>query len=224
MHTRSFTPGRSTGGGRSTSSTADRRWTTPTWSRASRGSSRRSATPTTLVAGSCGLYPLQLTWFDDGIYVLGAEPENRWAIGRRLDGIGTSSIDDAIAAMSPLVSRDNDAWLRAQLPSYLLDPVLLAGVDLARGDAATFRLRAKDGSIRELALRPRSNAVGVELPKPLPLHLQGPATLYWNGTSRWIAWCTSPTTRAPRIRTSGRSRRSPSRRSRSWTRTRWIAS
>jgi hypothetical protein len=130
--------------------------------------------------GTHGVYPLQLVWFEDGIFVVGAEPANRWAIGRRLAGIGAQSIDQAIAAMSPLVSRDNDAGLRGLLPTLLLDPVLLAGTDLGSADGATFRLADQDGSIRELALRPVPRPVSVEPPRSLPLHLQGPLTRYWN--------------------------------------------
>jgi hypothetical protein len=134
---------------------------------------------TQLVAPGHGSYRLALTWFDDGIFVIGADEP--WAIGRRLVAIGTHSIDQAIAALSPLISRDNVAALHGELPDALVDPVLLAGVDLApTARAATFVLAASDGTTRELALEPAAHPAAVAPPSPLPLHLRGPATSYWN--------------------------------------------
>lgn len=134
---------------------------------------------TALVAPRHGLYRLALTWFDDGIFVIGADEP--WAIGRRLVAIGTHSIDQAIAVVTPLVSRDNAAGLHGELPDALVDPMLLAGVDLApTAHAATFVLAASDGTTRELALEPAEHPAAVAPPSPLPLHLRGPATSYWN--------------------------------------------
>lgn len=122
------------------------------------------------VWGRHGYYPLALVWFDDGIYVVGADDPS--AIGGKLVGVGTRSLDDAIAALTPLVSRDNVAGLHGQLPEILLDPAILAGVDLA----PPFRLA--DG--RALDVQPAAHGAPVAPPHPVPLHLQGPNTNYWN--------------------------------------------
>src|SRR5437588_710272 len=81
-----------------------------------------------------------------------------------------------LAAIRPLVSRDNDAGLHGQLPELLLDPALLAGADLAPPDHAVFRVIAADGNARELDLRPGEFGANTAPPKRLPLHLQGPST------------------------------------------------
>jgi hypothetical protein len=134
---------------------------------------------TAIVSPRHDIYRLALTWFDDGIFVIGADQP--WAIGGRLVAIGTHSIDQAIAAMTPLVARDNAAALHGEIPELLVDPVLLAGVDLApTTHAATFVLAANDGTTRELALEPAAHPAAVAPPSPLPLHLRGPAALYWN--------------------------------------------
>ena len=106
------------------------------------------------VFGRTGVYPIVLVWFDDGIFVVGADAEHGWAIGKKLVGIGTHPVDEVIAAMSPVVARDNVAGLHGELPTLLEDPALLAGVDLAATDHATFRLAGADGTTRELELRP----------------------------------------------------------------------
>ena len=130
-------------------------------------------------AGRRGVYRLDLTWFADGIFVTGADEP--WAIGRRVVAIDTHPIDAAIAAMTPLVARDNVATLHGRLPALLVDPVLLAGADLApTAHGATFVLADRDGRARELALEPAAAPVATAPPTPLPLHLQGPDARYWN--------------------------------------------
>jgi hypothetical protein len=131
-----------------------------------------------------GVYPLALTWFEDGIFVTGisadAGPDTGWALGKQLVAIGPHPIAEVIAAMTPLSSHDNDAGLRDELPVLLLDPALLAGVDLAPADHATFRLADAQGTPRDLELRPARYGAPITLPTPLPVHLRGPNTGYWN--------------------------------------------
>lgn len=128
-------------------------------------------------------YPLALVWFEDGIFVIGSRSEDRWAVGRKVTGVGGRPIADVIAALTALVPHNNDPWLRAELPGWLRDPGVLAGLDLGTPEHATYSLTAADGSVRELEVRPNSKD-DVELvpPTPLPLHLQGPSgrPRYWN--------------------------------------------
>jgi hypothetical protein len=128
--------------------------------------------------GQHGHYRLALIWFEDGIFVGGAD--DGWAIGRRVVAIDHHPIADAIAAMTPLVPHENDPWLHARLPQFLVDAELLAGLGLTRADHATFGLADDAGQVRELELAPASGNVSVAPPRELPLHLQGPKTLYWN--------------------------------------------
>ncbi len=130
------------------------------------------------VGGRSGWYPLALVWFDDGIFVVGAD--EKWAIGRRVAAISGHPIEAVIAAMTPLVSHDNLAGLHGQLPDVLLDPAMLAGADLAPADHASYWLAAADGTMRELVVKPGKHGAQVVPPQPLPLHLQGPRVNYWN--------------------------------------------
>jgi hypothetical protein len=125
-------------------------------------------------------YPVDLLWFDDGVFVGGTDPSNGWAIGKRVTAIGGRSIDDAMATLGALVPHDNDAHLRDEMPAMLTDPTALAGTDLVLGDAVTYVLEDGKGT-RELTVSPAAGGVPLAPPKPLPLHLQGPTQLaYWN--------------------------------------------
>lgn len=128
--------------------------------------------------GSAGVYPVTFTWFDDGIFVTGAaEP---WAIGMRLVGVGTKSLDDALALIAPLIAHDSPAGLHARADDVLGDVALLAGLDLGTPQGATFVLAGADGTQRSLAVVPGKLRAQVVPPAKLPLHLQGPPYFYWN--------------------------------------------
>ncbi len=124
-------------------------------------------------------YPVRFLWFDDGVFVGGADARNTWAIGKKVVAVGNRKIDDAIATLASLVPYENDAGMRNEVPPLLSDPVALVGTDLVLGDIAspaTFTLA--DG--KTLSVTP-GHAVALAPPKTLPLHLQGPTDRpYWN--------------------------------------------
>ena len=132
--------------------------------------------------GAAGRYPVSFVWFDDGIFVVGAAARSSVAsVGRKLVAIGAHPIADVIAAITPLVSRDNDVGVAAHVPDFLSDVALLAGIELAPITGATFVLADGAGKTRDLALIPGKAAAPVALPSVLPLHsARGPNTNYWN--------------------------------------------
>ena len=135
------------------------------------------------VVGRTEPYPLALVWFEDGIFVIGSRAEDRWAVGRKVVEVNGHRIDEVIAALTPLIPRNNEAWLHAELPGWLVDPVVLAGLDLSPIDRATFELAGTDGTVRDLELRPTGGReVAIVPPATLPLHLRAPARglNYWN--------------------------------------------
>ncbi len=130
------------------------------------------------VYGTAGVYPLAFTWFDDGIYVTGASDAQ--LVGKKLAGIGTHPTAEVIAALTPLISHENEFGVHDDIPGMLVDRALLAGAELAPADHATFRLVGADGAERPVELQPGKLRVAVAPPRSPPLHLQGPATNYWN--------------------------------------------
>jgi hypothetical protein len=125
------------------------------------------------------MLPVRLLWFDDGMFVGGADPETTWAIGKKVVAVGGHPIDDVIARLTPLVAYENDSGLRNELPALISDPLVLAGTDLAPADRATFTL-ADGAGTRELELQ-AGHGVTLAPPRSLPVHLQGPTQLaYWN--------------------------------------------
>jgi hypothetical protein len=126
------------------------------------------------------LYPLRLWWAPEGLIVLGAQ--NRRFVGARLVAVDGHPIADVVAAVTPLVSHDNDETVRERLPGYLITAEVLHGLGLA-GATATFAFA--DG--RRVTLRPlvpplQELAVGGWYTAPIP------ATLPRARQPRWLRY------------------------------------
>jgi hypothetical protein len=99
-------------------------------------------------------YPLRLYWFEDGLYVIEAAVNNYRALGRKLVQIGDTPIDQAYAAVSTLISHENDQWVKFLSPDYVTTPEILRALHIAPDlDRASFTFEDTDGSRFTLDLR-----------------------------------------------------------------------
>jgi hypothetical protein len=92
-------------------------------------------------------YPLKLYWFPDGLYVLDAA--DRRLIGARLASIEGRPADEVIAAIGPLMTRDNESTIRMRLPGFVVSEEVLAGLGI--GDGGPARFEFADGRSATLA-------------------------------------------------------------------------
>jgi hypothetical protein len=129
--------------------------------------------------------PLRLTRLADGLYVTAADEARAPLLGARVVAIGELAADELEARAAPLVSHENDAWLRYQVPRLLVIPEVLHALgavgDPARAlvwadDATGARLRVEAPAVLgQAALVDLTTASGA----PLPLHRQRQGENYW---------------------------------------------
>jgi len=67
------------------------------------------------------LYPLRLYWFEDGVYLVDAEPVKE-LIGAKLESINGKPISQLLEAVSPFISRDGPMWVCSWAPIHILSP------------------------------------------------------------------------------------------------------
>ncbi len=130
-------------------------------------------------------FPLWLSEFEDGIFVVGSARHD--LVGAELIGIGGSDVGDILLAVTPLVAHDNEWTIRARRPAFLVDACVLGGLGVIDDVGRTnFRLRASDGSIVHAGFEPM--AVGDYLaeamtpgwsPQPQPTYLRRRNELHW---------------------------------------------
>lgn len=82
--------------------------------------------------GSYGvqMYPLRLYWFSDGLFVVDALPPYGELVGARVDAVAGHDTDDVLAAVEPLVPRDNEQQVLTHAPRLMLAAEVLHGLGL----------------------------------------------------------------------------------------------
>ena len=87
--------------------------------------------------------PLRLWLFGDDVVIVAALPPYADLLGRRVGTIEGHPIADVLAALDPLVPRDNQQTVRLLMPRFLLIPQILRGAGLA--DAGSVALGVDHG-------------------------------------------------------------------------------
>ena len=90
------------------------------------------------------LYPVRVYWFSDGLTVVGGRNVE---LGSKLVAIGGVPIDDVVARVRPLITRDNEWSFRERAPYYLVCAEVLHGLGLA----PTFTFETRAGQARRRA-------------------------------------------------------------------------
>jgi hypothetical protein len=109
--------------------------------------------------------PVELGFLEDGLFVTRADPAHAGLAGARVIRIGKLAVDDAVRAVAPVISHENDAFLRNAAPLYLMIPEVAAAIGLT-DDPETLPLEVeKAGVPHTIVLAPSG---------PLPLRGHGP--------------------------------------------------
>jgi hypothetical protein len=140
-----------------------------------------------LPALKLGFRPLPVTfhWFADGLTILSTTPEHTAALGTRVLKIGPLTAEQALAAVAPYISYENQNYLRVSSPSYLNKMALLREIGaVGEGNAVTLTLAKAGGEPFTLNVKPREPnlkdvSAADELHVPEPLARKHPGAWYW---------------------------------------------
>lgn len=142
--------------------------------------------------------PLRLELYAEGLFVEAGDAALGDAIGGRVVAIGGVSTEDALERIAPLVSRDNDIWIRTMAPLFLVRTEILHATGLSANPMAAELTIEREGrtlGIRvealpepvvvrhEPGLRATLTEAWVEArdtsSKASPLYLKHPDSAYW---------------------------------------------
>lgn len=94
------------------------------------------------------MLPVDMFLFTEGLYVIGAAPGCEHLLGARVDKIGGLVIDEVMAALDPVMTRDNEHWLTLRFPVLVRYTAALEALGI--GHELTVRLA--DGTMDEVRL------------------------------------------------------------------------
>lgn len=114
-------------------------------------------------------YPYRLYWFSDGLYIQSADKQYEKAVGGRILKIGNMKTDDAIAAIRPLVSYENEQGFKSNSIFFLANPQFMQVQGITNTDQEVSMLISKDGKEQTVTFKSVDNtppsATGIELPE-----------------------------------------------------------
>lgn len=115
-------------------------------------------------------YPYQLFWFSDGLYIKAADKKYEQAVGGRVIRIGNMKTEDALEAIRPLVSYENEQGYKSNGPFFLATPEFLQTCGITQTAAEIPIVIMKDGREQTVVFKPDpgnngGSATGLEIPE-----------------------------------------------------------
>lgn len=101
-------------------------------------------------------YPIELYWFDDGIFVINSTQEYSSIIGQRLVAINHLPIDEIITKLSSLIPSGNEGRLKYISPKYLSIPEILEALDIIDSTNQATYILEKENKLTEVQMTPTS--------------------------------------------------------------------
>jgi len=139
--------------------------------------------------------PVQFYLFEEGLFVTAADPGSAELLGAQVLRFGGRPVDEVLAAIDPLIARDNDCWPKSVAPVLLRQlPLVHAAGGAPAPDRVTLTARLLDGGTRDVevaagdAWAPPAWTVPCPpgwlflpetLPEPVPPYLRNCGANYW---------------------------------------------
>ncbi|MGI6119271.1 MAG: peptidase S41 [Desulfosporosinus sp.] len=132
--------------------------------------------------GSEYRYPLELHWFSEGIYITGTSKEYPQLLDARIITLNGRKIEEAAAALRPILAGANESWFKTQIVYYLPIPGVLKYFGLSKAEEIELGVELDNGQRQTVKLKSVSykDYVSAEqLTRPLPLYRSQPDKNYW---------------------------------------------
>jgi tetratricopeptide (TPR) repeat protein len=142
----------------------------------------------------CQTLPADFYLFAEGLFVTAADPRHRSVLGAQVTAFDGRPTDEIMAALDPIISRDNDSQVKTAAARWLRHPPILHALDLITSPTSvTLDLRLLDGTRAEYSMdvdpsaprrTVRSLPLGwLRLPQtlkvPVPRYLRNRDLEYW---------------------------------------------
>jgi hypothetical protein len=137
--------------------------------------------------------PLRLWLFEDEAVIVDALVPHVDLVGARVDSIEGTPIVEVLAALDPLIPRDNAQTVRLLTPRYLLIPQVLRGLGIADDGPVTLGVTSEAGATSLVEVEPVPMVEYNAWAGPYGLHLpDDPAVLYLSRIAEALWWKVLP--------------------------------
>ncbi|KAE9630661.1 peptidase S41 [Defluviitalea raffinosedens] len=139
-------------------------------------------THTGLNMGVESMYPLELHWFAEGIYITGTSKEHQELLNTRIIKVNGIKMEEAANKLRPLLQGANESWFKNQVIYYLTIPGVLKYFGLSESDEIGLEIELTDGQKKQVQLKPINYEEYVPIEqsdKVIPLYRSHPDENYW---------------------------------------------
>lgn len=139
--------------------------------------------------------PVQFYWFEEGLFVIAADPKHKDLLGSQVLKFGGREVSEIVRVIQATSSEDNPIWIKQTAPYRMRNlPLLHAAGAIPDPNKVELVLRGLDGKERTVTLAADTTQPNIwntlpnppewiNLPQtlktPVPLYLKNPAARYW---------------------------------------------
>ncbi len=85
--------------------------------------------------------PLKTELFDDGLYIIGIDISKKKYLAKRIVAINNVSVEEIYNRLEPLISYENEYWMKKQIPEFVVKPKALEYLNVIdKADFVSFQL------------------------------------------------------------------------------------
>lgn len=128
------------------------------------------------------MYPLELHWFAEGIYITGTTKEYQELLDARIITLNGMKAEEAANKLRPLLYGANESWFKTQIIYYITIPGVLKYFGLSESDEIELGVELKNGQVKQVKMIPMSYKEYVAIDqsdKAVPLYQSHPDENYW---------------------------------------------
>lgn len=137
--------------------------------------------------GQIKTLPIQLFWFEEGIFVTAAGPGAQQVTGMEVVEVAGRPVADLISLIDPLVARENEQVLKVKGPAYMTVAEVIYGLGLVKkGEDVPVTFRSSDGSLTTKLIHPSEGGPNPEwstardmVSPNQPLYMKDKQKAYW---------------------------------------------
>lgn len=137
--------------------------------------------------GQTPMLPIQMFWFEEGLFVTAAGPGAQQLTGIQVVAMAGKPIEEIIKLIDPLIARENDQVLRVKAPFYMTLTPVIYGLGLVKeSEDVPVTFRNSDGTTATKLIKPALGQPNPEWSTPRdmtaenqPLYMKNRSKPYW---------------------------------------------
>ncbi|MBC2580071.1 S41 family peptidase [Clostridium sp. DJ247] len=127
-------------------------------------------------------YPIELYWFDEGIYITGTSKEYKELLDAKIITLNAKKIEEVANEIKPLLAGANENWFKTQVIYYIPIPSVLQYFGISNSDEIELSVQLTTGEIKKIKMKSIKHEEYVPVDRsdsPKPLYKTHTNENYW---------------------------------------------